>query len=236
VNLARHLVPHIEARPGAPQGIAEDKPPTALIREARPGDMIICRNNAPIVSLAYRLIGESQPVLVRGRAIGEGLASLVRKLRADSIEELGGRLEVWHEKQLVKLDRQQASEAAREAVNDKAACLRALVEAHDSVSELLGAIEQLFSDSNPQNRIVLSSVHRAKGLESERVWIYEPGLMPGRGGQQEMNLVYVALTRSKAELFLVDHQIRRRMPTPEWVRHVAAGYSRNDLADGAARR
>jgi superfamily I DNA/RNA helicase len=234
VDLARHLVPHLEAKPGAPSGIAADREEGTLVREARPGDMVVCRNNAPVVRLGYRLIGEGRPVLVRGKAIGEGLAGLVRKLRADSIEELAGRLDQWHQKQLAKLDRQLASEAARSAVNDKAACLRTLIEAHDTIGELLAAIKQLFSDTNPQNRIVLSSVHRSKGLEADRVWLYEPGLMPGRGGDQELNLLYVALTRSKAELYFVDNRVRRCFPTCDWIRLAASGYGRRDLADGTA--
>jgi superfamily I DNA/RNA helicase len=84
----------------------------------------------------------------------------------------------------------------------------------------------------PDDRIVLSSVHRAKGLEAERVWIYEPGIMPG-------NLLYVALTRSKSELYLVDHQVRRKTAFVDplaWVRHAAGGGNRFDLTEKPERK
>lgn len=57
---------------------------------------------------------------------------------------------------------------------------------------------------------MLSTIHKAKGLEAERVFILKPDLMPHpkakRGWEidQENNLRYVAITRSKRELYLVN--------------------------------
>ena len=69
-------------------------------------------------------------------------------------------------------------------------------------------IEGLFSDDRPS--VILSTVHRAKGLEEDRVFILYPDKLPlvWENQQpwelkQEMNLKYVALTRAKAELIFV---------------------------------
>jgi superfamily I DNA/RNA helicase len=43
---------------------------------------------------------------------------------------------------------------------------------------------------------------RAKGLEADRVWILEDTLK--RGGQEELNICYVAYTRARKELCLVS--------------------------------
>jgi superfamily I DNA/RNA helicase len=54
------------------------------------------------------------------------------------------------------------------------------------------------------------AVHQAKGLEAERVFITRPDLMPLTRVrqewelQQELNIEYVAYTRSKSELFFVE--------------------------------
>jgi superfamily I DNA/RNA helicase len=78
----------------------------------------------------------------------------------------------------------------------------------------------------------LSTIHRAKGLEADRVWFYEPGLCPSHAGDpQELNLLYVALTRAKKSLFFVDDTVRRRASVANWVRAVADGHSRHDLTD-----
>ena len=69
-------------------------------------------------------------------------------------------------------------------------------------------IEGLFSDDRPS--VILATVHQAKGLEADRVFILYPDNLPMIWEnqqpwelKQEMNLKYVALTRAKAELIFV---------------------------------
>ncbi len=230
-ELARLLVPHFECREGAPDGVLADVPPSQLEKDAAPGDMVICRNNAPVVGLAYRLIQLGKPVMVRGRAIGDGLTSLVRKLKPLSVEELASKTRRWAERQIAKLQAQDADATSIQAVQDRAACLLHLAQSEDDIPSVLDLIDRLFSDASPDGKICLSSVHRSKGLESGRVWIYEPGLMAADGGQQALNLLYVALTRSKQELYLVDDTVHRKHATPEWVRRVAGGSRRRELTE-----
>jgi superfamily I DNA/RNA helicase len=82
-----------------------------------------------------------------------------------------------------------------------------------TVGELKGVIEGLFADfdsaGKPNNAVVLGTVHRTKGLEADRVWVLKPELIPhpmakaGWQQDQERNLAYVAVTRSKRELYWV---------------------------------
>ena len=78
-----------------------------------------------------------------------------------------------------------------------------------SAGELSAYIEGLFDDNTPA--VMLSTVHRAKGLENDRVFILAPDKLPliWKGQrewelQQERNLRYVALTRSTSELYFVE--------------------------------
>ena len=78
-----------------------------------------------------------------------------------------------------------------------------------SLSELASGIKQLFG-SEDDEAVLLSTVHRAKGMESERVYIAEPLTLPliwesqkQWQEQQEQNLLYVALSRSTKDLFLI---------------------------------
>jgi DNA helicase II / ATP-dependent DNA helicase PcrA len=53
--------------------------------------------------------------------------------------------------------------------------------------------------------IVLSTVHKIKGLEADRVFIIRPDLLPMQTpkawqAMQEKNLEYVAVTRARLEL------------------------------------
>ncbi len=80
-----------------------------------------------------------------------------------------------------------------------------------SVLELLKKIRAyISSDDNP---IKLSTIHRAKGLEEDRIFILNYNELPlNRLDQkdwekeQELNLKYVAVTRARKELFLVESE------------------------------
>src|SRR5215471_2567892 len=77
--------------------------------------------------------------------------------------------------------------------------LRAVVEACDSVAAVEPCIKELFHDGDRAGRVVLSTVHRAKGDEASRVWFLDcPLRKPRRDWEQQQrdNLYYVALTRS----------------------------------------
>ena len=64
-------------------------------------------------------------------------------------------------------------------------------------------IKTIFTDEI--QGIVLSTVHKIKGLEADRVFIIRPDLLPMQTAKpwqyaQEKNLEYVAITRSRLEL------------------------------------
>lgn len=230
IALAQLLVPRIESGAFADEGDVSECIPPELIAGVRPGDMVLCRNTVPLIRLAMKLIANGIPMLVRGRAIGEDLETLLRQLAAPSVAELAYRLERWEADQIEKLEASDAPEFAVERIHDRVAGLKALIEPCQTIAEVERMLQKTFGDSTSVPVVLLSTIHRAKGLEADRVWLYEPGLIPSRAGeQQEMNLLYVALTRAKQSLFFVDDQVRRRLPAREWVAGVAAGNHRFDL-------
>ena len=68
-------------------------------------------------------------------------------------------------------------------------------------------IEKIFTDE--VKGIMLSTIHKAKGLENERVFFLCPELIPSKYAtqpwqyEQENHLRYVAITRAKRELIYV---------------------------------
>jgi superfamily I DNA/RNA helicase len=88
------------------------------------------------------------------------------------------------------------------------------------MADLKATIERMFGNTKPGERpttIVLSTVHKSKGREWDRVYILgRDQLMPSRYArqdwqvQQELNLIYVAITRAKAELIDVALEEKRR--------------------------
>jgi superfamily I DNA/RNA helicase len=78
-------------------------------------------------------------------------------------------------------------------------------------TQLKSYINKMFTDDNVKNAVVLSTAHKSKGLEANRVLILLPNKLPLKYPQmqpwqerQEMNLKYVALTRARKELIFVD--------------------------------
>ena len=67
---------------------------------------------------------------------------------------------------------------------------------------MIDRISEVFSDRK-KNGIALSTIHKAKGLEADRVFIACKSLMPSKSAKkdweirQEYNLMYVAYTRAK---------------------------------------
>ena len=175
---------------------------------SKSGDMILCRVNAPLVSLCFGFIRDGKKAIIRGRDIGQGLIKLINRFDPSNIDDLYDKLEEYRIDERTKLERVK-NEAAIMALEDKVECLVVFMSNSNSVEEVKDKIETMFSDNNGTG-IILSSVHKAKGLEADNVYIAKPELMPHPLAesewqrQQEMNVRYVALTRAKKQLAFVE--------------------------------
>lgn len=204
VKLAQTLVPYIEAAPTAPAGEVIDDQPIASANFNN-NDVIICRNTAPIVELAYQLIGKGVGCKVLGREIGQALAALIDKMKAKDVDELINKLDAFAERECAKFVAKGQDQKA-EGVRDKVDCIKAIAnnlsETDRTISAVLASIERMFSDSG-DGLLTLCTAHKSKGLEWDRVFIYRQDLMPSRWArqawqlEQEHNLMYVAWTRAK---------------------------------------
>lgn len=213
VDMARQWVSHITAHESAPDGsVSSCTSQEFEKRELRPTDAILCRNTKPLVQLAYSLIRRGIPCHVEGREIGRGLLALVNRWKTRSLDALTEKLELYAltevEKLMAKGHEQQA--AGLQDRVDTIIVIAQSLPADSSVNTLREAITKLFDDSEPsavQRRVVLSTVHKAKGREWDRVWLlgrnkYMPSPYARQEWQaeQEVNLMYVAVTRAKKEL------------------------------------
>lgn len=211
VGLARQLVPDFEAAPDAIEGTINHAS-IDVIDHAQPGDMVLCRANAPIIKACLRALSRRQPAIVRGRAIGDTLNTVVRKIKGDTIPQFLRNLDIWKGRETAKLEARDGTEDAIEAMGDKAACIEAIGSTCGSPAEIPGVIETLFADDSAANRITFSSVHRAKGSEARNVTLIQipysqkrDKIRPPKPWQldQRRNLEYVSKTRSLDTLTLI---------------------------------
>src|SRR5690606_30766855 len=214
IELAQNLVPHIEAREGAPEGEVQYINNDEILNIVRYGDLVICRRNAPLIALAFKLIAKKIQARVRGRDFSNDLQTLAGQVKDyDSIDGdfrsgFIRNLQYFYQDKVQILAQYDGNEAAIESLGDRTNCLQVISEntRFNSVEELNSSISGLFSDE--ASVIYLSSVHGAKGLEADRVIIvdYDKIRINYKGQQewqkkQEANLDYVALTRAKQSLF-----------------------------------
>jgi hypothetical protein len=206
VRKAQEFVPTIQAFDGAEEGLVDENS-TWTTDSFRLTDAILCRNNAPLVKLAFRLIRAGKPAKVRGRDIGNGLVALVRRFRANSMDELREKLSKWQAVEIVKANGRQDQ---IQSVTDRAETLRVFIDNSRSPDECVNKIESLFAD-DAAGYVTLSSVHGAKGLEWPRVWLLDPELIGKRAETEqekmtERNVFYVAVTRAQREFRFIRSQ------------------------------
>ena len=206
VELARRIVPDLDHLPDALPGEVEEIRPEQIGLALEPGDMVLCRTNAPLVSACYRLLRDGTKAVVRGRDIGKGLLAFLARLRAANAADLVRKIADHRIAEAEKLAGLRNPAPALQTLNDKCDCLMALTESARSVDEVRARCKSLFSDASEDGAVVLSSVHKAKGLERDRILVLRPDLLPGPWAerpedvQQERNLTYVCVTRARRRL------------------------------------
>lgn len=215
IDLAKKLVPTIEAAPNAIEGevhyISNDK----VNEIVQTGDLILCRTIAPLISKCLQLIGAKINAKVKGRNISKQLTNIcleVSKLAGFSYEDFPAYLEIWSTTKLSRLVSSKASDEVIQSYLDRIQGLKTCYESFvdcESVKELNKEIESLFSDNKTD--VWLSSIHQAKGLEADTIIVLNFNKMPLRWKdqsdddlQQEYNLKFISLTRSKNKLVLCN--------------------------------
>jgi len=175
------------------------------------GDMILCRVNADLVKMALLLIRNGISASIKGRELGKTFIYLAKKSRAGNMNDLYKWLSRWKEKELTKayqLDMRGRTNWVHETYDT----MLAIAEGTNSILDFNVRCRELFDDGDKS--VVLSTVHRAKGLEADRVFILRPDLMPHpfaktqEEKREEMNIRYVAVTRTKNELVFIEGEVK----------------------------
>ena len=217
VEKAQRIVPQITARDDAPKGTVADISKEDFDDILVPGDLILCRVNAPLIGTCLRLISQGKKAAIRGRDLKTELQNVVKKIgkkRGFKWEEFPSALQEYIGEKIEYLESVSASDSAKDKYKDLAEAILFVYRNKDmvcnSINDLVNNIERLFEEQSNDEKIWLSSVHRAKGLEAERVFILKPEKLPlvwnGQLGweyEQELNLTYVAITRSLDSLYYI---------------------------------
>lgn len=238
VALAQRIVPAFRALDNAPDGIVDTVDTVqGVVLTAEPGDFVLSRTNAPLARVALSLLRRKVRARIQGRDIGKGLTALVQSLAkgdaAKSVPAFLSKLTTWEDKQCTRLINAKREDRC-EAIRDQSNTLKALLVYEDgdgaaSVAGLQARIDYLFADvaGTEPAEVVCSTVHKAKGLEANRVFILRSTFgLPvscmncrkrrcGCGNyvpdpdqvREENNLMYVALTRAMKHLTFCEERL-----------------------------
>jgi DNA helicase II / ATP-dependent DNA helicase PcrA len=216
VALAKRFSPEIQAAPGAKRGEVWRIADSQLVATVRGGDLLLCRNNAPLVDVALELLRNNIAAVVVGKDLEAVLLRDAAELFAKGLENWDSRLEALEHLETTRLSTISDPDLAERLIQrrlDELAALsvvvkRAVEQGLTTLDELTAFIKNLFAE---EARVVkLMSVHRAKGLEADRVFILYPHLMPSsyarstEAKEGEQCVMFVALTRSKDTLVFVE--------------------------------
>jgi DNA helicase-2/ATP-dependent DNA helicase PcrA len=178
------------------------------------GDWVICRNVKPLVYTNLYLISKEIKSFIKGAEIGAGLIQIVNRNDSDTI---GGMLKNYSfeiEKQMDKLKklgmRKPQNSEKVDKMNQTYDILDIISRGLISTKALNKKIKEIFKEGG--DGVMLSTIHKTKGLENKNIYFLCPELLPSRFAtkqwqiEQENNLNYVAVTRAKENLYYISEK------------------------------
>ena len=218
LNLVKHINPSITAHIKNKKGRVDNN---SSYKDILDGDMVLCRNTFPLVVLCIRLLQENKKSYIIGSDISSSLKSLILNfinknetcVMEDVIIGLMKEREMMIEKIMSShnIDRSAACEEnSIITFSEKVKIIESLSDGIENPNKVIEKIDNIFLNDT-KSGICLSTIHKSKGLESDRVFILHSELMPSKYAklswelEQEKNLEYVAYTRAKTFLgFITD--------------------------------
>jgi hypothetical protein len=195
VEAARWRAPHMQypawAIPGSVSYLGE------WDREVLPHEStILCRNNAPLFSMAIKLLKAGRYPELVGNDLAKSLIKTMEKLGPANTkqEEALSLLSRW-------ADKKRKTYRDKSKVDDLEECLSVFIVENPTLGDAIAYAKHIFSSSGP---VKLMSIHKSKGLEFDHVFILDRHLIRTEQHTQEKNLLYVAQTRSKQTLTYIE--------------------------------
>lgn len=222
IKLAQTIVPTIEEFKDNVDG---EVIRGCTLKDLESGDMVLCRNNAPLVSAYMELINMGKKAFIRGKDMGIKLKVYVKSMETERLnfnsrkDGLENRMyndfikEMYEIMDKHGIDEMEAINSAKLLSKlDMIMTIEGMCKKLSTTKELIDTIDSIFGgDEDSGDGIGLSTIHKAKGLEADNVYILCESLMPSKSAKQdweklqEKNLIYVSYTRAKKKLgFLIE--------------------------------
>lgn len=211
----RYTDSNIHAKEGAEPGTVNL---CAHINDIKDGDMVLCRNTAPLMDFYRRAVSNGKKVYFRGEEFGKNLKRIVDCSYGEKINEIilsmkERLISTWD-----MLTENSGLDKKETMVHptivsqlDSIKTMENLPKTVETRKDLDKFIDDIFSEEGKEG-IQLSTIHKAKGLEADNVYIICPSLIPSRLATlewellEERHLQYVMCTRPKNSLNFVSEK------------------------------
>lgn len=185
-----------------------------LIGHVKGTRAILCRNNAPLYRVALACIASQIPFMMNDTRWGESLIKSIKRVcpnpQSHPVDSIFIGMFMHSLLEYAGDDKRK-----RDAALDKVAAVEALADATNpsSVAALLLTLQSLLKRANPSDKnkpLLLSTAHKAKGLEFDYVVHLDSHLIPAQYAEteselaQEANIAYVINSRTKSTLVFAE--------------------------------
>ena len=223
VNKARQYSEYIEAKPDAINGVIRED---VSLYDAKGGDMILCRVISKLVEAYLNLLKGNKKAYLKGNdAVKETYLALIDSVDATRIDVscatntglIAQLYKTYFDLKYRYIDEMNIDESdvmyRPDLVNlyDNIEALKILSDGISTVDELREKVKTIFN-GDENDAIILSTIHKAKGLEANNIFILCPSLMTNKLAKKqwekdaEANLNYVAITRAKQTLNYIKEE------------------------------
>jgi superfamily I DNA/RNA helicase len=182
------------------------------INEVQSGDFVLCRNNQPLIEAYLHFLVQGKKAHIKGRDLGESLLKLVSKIEDKSYSEGKGFLRELLSEVIQDLKKSNVQNPFKHpryvALKEKVDIIFVLLDKYMTFDALEKALKEMFVD-DVRDGIMLSTIHRSKGLEANNVFVLKHELLPSPYAEkewelsQEQNLRYVLYTRARNKLIFI---------------------------------
>lgn len=173
--------------------------------------IILSRYNALLAKIYLKLKDENIPCYIKGKETWDDILYLIYNIKEQTLKGIESSLykklnQIMIDLTSIGFEKPQESSLYITFV-DKIQIIKTFITKSSSKEELINNIKNSYTN---EYGIALMTIHRSKGLEANNVYIYGYNLLPSEFAKseyeidQEHNLKYVALTRAKNNLFLIN--------------------------------
>jgi DNA helicase-2/ATP-dependent DNA helicase PcrA len=212
----------LEAGPSNPAANVEHF--TALpVGALLPGDMVISRSNAPLLAACIEALRRGIPSAILGKDFAKAMLEPLARAKKEVGSLATPKQTVESIRARLIRDLQEQAEGAEEIGEDadefvdRIECYQMLFAGCSSIEEVERLLTRSHVDKTTSRQVTFTTVHKAKGLEARRVFVLLHTFHPA-----DQNLLYVAMTRAKEYLAIVEEKKKQCEPAPcsvRWPRH-----------------